>query len=59
MPPPEVRNPVIIDLEKMKLDEAQEKDFKTAIVNMLKDFNADMNKCLNEDKQLNEILQTI
>lgn len=51
MPHPEARNPVIIRAEKCNPADAQDKDFKTAIMNMFKDLKENINKCLNEDSE--------
>lgn len=46
--PPEISNPIIIAPDKIKLSDVQDNDFKIAIINALKDFEYDTNKCLNE-----------
>lgn len=38
MPPPETRNPIAISSEKNNLAESQDKDFKIAIMTMVKDL---------------------
>jgi hypothetical protein len=46
MPPPESSNPILLDSEKCNIAEAQDKDFKTVIMNMFKGLRENMNKFL-------------
>lgn len=48
MSPPETSNPITVDSEKYNIAEAQDKDFKITIMNIVKDFNEGMNKSLSE-----------
>lgn len=48
MPPLEANSPIEIGLEKDNSAETQDKDFKTAIMNMFKDFKGDINKYLSK-----------
>lgn len=50
MPLPEASNPIGISPEKNHLAEAENKDFKIAIVDMLKDLKEDMNALLKTVK---------
>lgn len=43
-PPLEASNPTLIDPEKSNWAEAQDRNFKIAILNMFKDLKEDMNK---------------
>lgn len=46
--PPEISNRIIIAPDKSKSSDVQDSDFKIAIIDALKDFKYDTNKCLNE-----------
>lgn len=48
MSPLETSNPTTVGPEKCNTVVAQEKDFKIAIMHMLKDINEDMNKSTNK-----------
>lgn len=51
-------NPNAIDCIRCNLAETQEKDFKIAIMSVLKDLKEDMNKSLNEDyESINSVIQ--
>ena len=47
MPSPEAAIPIARDPGKSKLAEAQDKDFRIAIMKYLKDLKEDVHKCLN------------
>lgn len=51
MPTQEDSNPIVIDLKENNLAKAHQKDLKTAITNMFKDFKANKNKQLNIDHE--------
>ena len=48
MPSPEASNFMVIGPKQCNLAEAQDKDFKIAIMNMLKDLKEEINKSANE-----------
>ena len=47
--PPEATNPIVLGSKESALAEAQDKDFKIAIVSMFKDLTDTVNKCPNKD----------
>lgn len=62
--PSEPRNPITVGPERCNTAEAQDRDFKITIRNMVKDLKEDVNKffsadCDNTKKQLNEIMKTV
>lgn len=48
MTSPESSHPNAVGAEKLNRAEAQDKDFKIAIMNMLKDLDDDINKSFNK-----------
>lgn len=51
MSPLEPGNCTIVGSEKWNITDAQEKDFKTAIMNMFKDLKQDMNESLMKSSE--------